>query len=159
MCNFCQKQFCRKQSFESWQFSRRGRGPDGENLVNSPWTTCWHGPCRLKLDPDSDALTKNYQLFTAAWPSVDPCNPGESGQGIVGGAPATNPRLGKSELAHFWHRAWFEGKGWLGKLKLWTLSKPVWSTTPYWVVNFVFSGKMSPIHEKFTNKSQVWLFR
>ena len=40
MCNFCQKQFCRKQSFESSQFSRKGLGPDGEKLVNSPWTTC-----------------------------------------------------------------------------------------------------------------------
>ena len=37
MCNFCQKQFCRKQSFER-QFSRRE--PDGGKPVNSPWTTC-----------------------------------------------------------------------------------------------------------------------
>ena len=36
---FCQKQFCRKQSFER-QFSRRAKEPDGENLVNSRWTTC-----------------------------------------------------------------------------------------------------------------------
>ena len=36
----CQKQFCRKQFFVERQFSRKAKEPDGENLVNSPWTTC-----------------------------------------------------------------------------------------------------------------------
>ena len=40
-------------------------------------------------------LTKNYQLLTAAPDHLlTRAIAGESGEGIVGGAPAANPRLG-----------------------------------------------------------------